>query len=247
MPSVIIHKLALALQFFDAIDGRGIENDIRISVNGKPKHPMSKSGGYFVFTAGDLPEESFDMDIVASGYAPTKKRILLEAPGIGPPLLRVEMIPEDKPWGGRLCTLSGTCKGLSAVDAVRLDAGVCVVEDFDARKRMLRVCNPYPLEFNRPRYAMVDRGGLRYEIFTIDSRVSDGAFIIDHPFVSDVSAEFAIAPVVAGNVNAEGEYLLRVRDETADNRFIVRFAEETGERFKLVDFNEKDNADEENC
>jgi hypothetical protein len=231
----------LALQFSDATDGRGIENDIRISVNGRLKHPMPKPGGYFLFMAADLPEESFDMDIVVSGYVPTTKRILLESPGIGPPLLRVEMIPEDRPLpGALLCTLSGKSKGLSAIDAVRIGSNVCVAEAFDARKRTLRVYNPYRLEFNRLRYALVDPGGLRYEIFMIESRVSDGAFIIDHPFVSDVSAEFAVAPVVTGDVNAEGEYLLRVRDETADNRFIVRFAEEAGERFEVVDFNESD-------
>ncbi|MDR1247540.1 MAG: hypothetical protein LBK57_11065 [Clostridiales Family XIII bacterium] len=241
MPSVFTHKLALALQFSDATDGRGIENDIRISVNGRPKRPMPKPGGYFIFMADDLPEESFDMDIAASGYVPTKKRILLEAPGIGPPLLRVEMIPEDKPLrGGRLCTLSGTCKGLSAIDAVKLGSNACVAGTFDARKRTLRVYNPYRLEFNRPRYALVDSKELRYEIFMIESRVSDGAFIIDHPFVSDVSADFTVAPVVAGDVNAKGEYLLRVRDDATDNRFIVRFAEDAGERFEIVDFTDAD-------
>jgi hypothetical protein len=246
MPSVFTHKLALALQFSDATDGRGIENDIRISVNGAVRRPMPKPGGYFVLTAEDLPEESFDMDIVASGYMPTKKRILLEAPGIGPPL-RIEMIPEEKPLrGGRLRTLSGTRKGLSAIDAVRLGSDICVAEAFDAKKRTLRVYNPYRLEFNRPRYALVGPEGLRYEIFTIDSRVSDGAFIIDHPLVSDVSAEFSVAPVVPGDVNAKGEYLLRVRDDTADMRFIVRFAEKAGERFDIVDFNERDSADKKN-
>jgi hypothetical protein len=241
MPSVFIHKLALALQFSDATDGRGIENDIRISVNGKPRRPMPKPGGYFIFMGDDLPEESFDMDIAASGYVPTKKRILLEAPGIGPPLLRVEMIPEDRSLRGeRLCTLSGTRKALSAIDAVKLGSNACIAGTFDARKRTLHVYNPYKLEFNRPRYALVDSEGLHYEIFTIESRVSDEAFIIDHPFVSDVSADLAVAPVVAGDVNAKGEYLLRVRDDATDNRFIVRFAEESGERFEIVDFNDSD-------
>jgi hypothetical protein len=247
MPSVIIHKLALALQFFDATDGRGIENDIRISVNGRSKWPMPKGDGYFIFMADDLPEESFDMDIAASGYVPTKKRVLLEAPGIGPPLLRVEMIPEDKPLrGARLYTLSGTCKGLSAIDAVRLGSNACVAESFDAKKRTLCVYNPNRLEFNRPRYALVDARKLCYEIFTIESRVSDGAFIIDHPLVSDVSAGSSLAPVITGDVNAKGEYLLRARDDTTDNRLIVRFAEESGERFEIVDFNERDSADKKN-
>jgi hypothetical protein len=245
MPSVFTHKLALALQFSDATDGRGIEDDIRISVNGAVRRPMPKPGGYFVLTTEDLPEDSFDMDIVASGYMPTKKRILLEAPGIGPPL-RIEMIPEDKPLrGGRFCTLSGTRKGLSAIDAVRLGSDICVAEAFDAKKRTLRVYNPYRLEFNRSRYALVNPEGPRYEIFTIDSRVSDGTFIIDHPLVSEVSA-VSVAPLITGDVNAKGEYLLRVRDDTADMRFIVRFAEKAGERFEIVDFNDRDSADKKN-
>jgi hypothetical protein len=237
MPSVFTHKLALAVQFSDATDGRGIENDIRISVNGKPKLPIPKPGGFFIFMADDLPEEPFDMDVRVFGYVPTKKRILLEAPGIGPPLLRIELVPEENPLLGRTFeTLSGSGGGIEAVDAVNFGENLCFVGSFDKRKRTLHIHNPHRLEFNRPRYALVNPGELRYETFIIESRVSDEAFIIDHPFVSDVSAELPIASVVAGDVNAEGGYLLRVRGGSADDRWIVRFTEDGGERFELVDF-----------
>jgi hypothetical protein len=236
---VFTHKLALALKFMDATDGRGIEHDIRISVNDRPAIPSPRQGGYFVFMSNELPEDAFDMDVRASGYVPTKRRILLEAPGIGPPLSHIELIPEAGSARGALfASLSGTKKGLSAIDAVKLGKNPCLAESFDARRRTLRVYNPYRFEFNRARYALVDPSVPRYEAFAIEKRVSNEAFIIDHPLTSDVSAEFPIMPIVSGDVNAEGEYLLRVRDDTAENRWIVRFTEDSGERFELVDFNE---------
>ncbi|MDR2089315.1 MAG: hypothetical protein LBP73_08170 [Clostridiales Family XIII bacterium] len=237
MPSVITHKLALALRFSDATDGRIIERDVQCSVDGKLRRPMPKWGGYFVFTAEDLPEEQFDLDVRALGYVPTKKRVLLEAPGIGPPLLRIELIPQENPLlRTDFDTLSGKRRGLREIDAVKLEENLCFAKAFDARKRMLRIYNPYRLEFNRARYALVDPNGLSYEPFVIESRASDETFKIDHPFVTNISADLQIAPVVGGDVRADGEYLLRVRDGGANSRWIVRFAESKGDRFELVDF-----------
>jgi hypothetical protein len=239
MSSVIKHTLALALRISDATDGRNIEHDIRFLIDGKPMNPMPKQGGHFVFLAEDLPKKDFDLDIRTLGYVPTTRRVLLEAPGIGPPTLSVEMIPDETlSRGASLKTLSGTRKGLAAIDAVRLGENSCFAREFDARRRMLTVYNPHRLAFNRMHYALVDTAGLRYEPFVVESSVSGETFKIDHPFVASVSADAPIAPVIGGVVFADGTYLLRVRDENADNRFIVRLTEAEGERFELVDFNE---------
>jgi hypothetical protein len=243
MASVWKHTLALALRLSDATDGGNIEYDIRFSVNGKRRVPLPKPGGHFVFLAGDLPEEDFDLDVHASGYVPTTRRVLLEAPGIGPPLLRIDMVPREAPLGrARLRTLSGTRKGLLAIDAARLAGYACFARGFDARKRILTVYNPYRLALDRSRYALVSREALRYESFAIESHVAGEAFKTDHPFVASVSDGSPITPVVSGLVRADGTYLLRVRDESSDNRFVVRFAEEEGERFEVVDFNDPENA-----
>ncbi|MDR2132011.1 MAG: hypothetical protein LBP30_01555 [Clostridiales Family XIII bacterium] len=237
MPSVITHKLALALRFSDAIDGRIIENDIQCSIDGKQRRPAPKSGGYFAFLTEDLPEESFDLEVRASGYVPTKKRVLLEAPGIGPPLLNIELIPEENPLlNVNFDTISGKREGLAALDAVRQGENSCFVGSFDARKRRLSVYNPHRLELNRVRYALVDPNGLSYEPFVIEERVAGGAFRIDHPFIASVSEDRPIAPLIGGEVRTDGTYLLRVRNEGADKRWIVRFAEAEGDRFELVDF-----------
>jgi hypothetical protein len=243
MPSVITHKLALALRFSDATDGRVIENGLQCLIDGKPRRPLPKWGGYFVFSAEELPEACFDLDVRASGYVPTKKRVLLEAPGIGPPLLRVEMIPKEErlPNVG-FYTLSGKRKGLIAIDAVNPTENSCFAGAFDARKAALTVYNPYRLELNRARYALVDPNGLSYEPFVIEARISGETFKIDHPLVTTVSADFPIIPVVSGDVRADGEYLLRVRDEGADKRRLVRFEEDAGERFELIDFGEGEGA-----
>jgi hypothetical protein len=238
MSSLIKHTVALALRLSDATDGKNIEYDIRFLIDGKPRLPLPKPGGHFIFFAEDLPEEGFDLDVRASGYVPTTRRVLLEAPGIGPPLLRLDMIPEENPLrGARFGTLAGKRKGLVAIDAVRLGEQTCFAKEFDARKRMLTIYNPYRLALDRTRYALVNREALQYEPFVVESGVSDEAFKIDHPLVSSVSAA-PIAPVVSGLVRADGEYLLRVRDESSDNRFIVRFTEAEGERFAFVDFDE---------
>ncbi|MDR2770978.1 MAG: hypothetical protein LBB57_02955 [Clostridiales Family XIII bacterium] len=237
MSSVITHKLALALKLSDAIDGRNIKADLRFFVGGKASLPKPRPGGYFIFMEDALPETHFDLEVRASGYVPTKKRVLLEAPGIGPPLLRIEMIPQENPIGNTAYkTLSGTRKGLAAIDAARPEKNSCFARTFDARKRLLTVYNPYRIEFDRARYALIAPDGLSYESFAVESRVSDEAFTIDHPFVSTVSADLPIVPVVAGCVDAAGAYLLRVPDDGAGKGWIVRFTEETGERFEPVDF-----------
>jgi catechol 2,3-dioxygenase-like lactoylglutathione lyase family enzyme len=243
MPTVITHRLALALRLSDATDGRGIEDDVRFLIDGETRKPMPKPSGHFIFTAEDLPETHFDLCVRASGYVPTKKRVLLEAPGIGPPLLHIEMIPLENPLGNvRFWTLSGSLEGLSEIDAVPIGENSCFAKSFDAKTRTLTVYNPYRIEFNRARYALLDPNGLSYESFRIESRVSDEAFKIDHPFVLAVSAERPVVPVVSGCVGANGEYLLRVRDEGVGKRRIVRFSDKDGERFELVEFSDKEGA-----
>jgi hypothetical protein len=239
MPSVITHKLALALRFSDTTDGRVIENGLQCLIDGKPRRPMPKWGGYFVFSAEDLPEESFDLDVRASGYVPTKRRVLLEAPGIGPPLLRIELIPEEDPLRYiKFHTISGKRQGLAAIDAARLTERVCFAKHFDPRKRILTVYNPHRIDFTGARYAIVAPDELSYEPFAVESRVTGEAFMIDHPLTAKVSADMPIVPVVSGDVRADGEYLLRVRDDGAGRRRLVRFTEAAGERFALVDFGE---------
>jgi hypothetical protein len=239
MSSRITHKLALALRLSDATGGMGIEKDTLFFVDGEQRRPFPKPNGYFAFTKETIPEEDFDLEVRASGYVPTKKRVLLEAPGIGPPLLRIEMIPEDNPLSGNsFQTLSGTRKGLVAIDAVKLGESPCFAKEFDARTKVLAVRNPYRLEFDRAGYALVNPKELCYETFTVAARVSDEAFKIDHPLISNVSADFPVAPVISGSVSAGGEYLLRLRDAAVERRWIVRFKEDAREYFNLVDFNE---------
>jgi hypothetical protein len=125
---------------------------------------------------------------------------------------------------------------------VKLGENLCFAMGFEVRRKRLRVYNPYRIEFNRARYALVNVEAPSYESFSVEACVSGETLQIDKRLASGPYENAPLSPVVSGAVDAEGNYLLRVRDMTAECRWIVRLKAGKEERFTLVDFNKPETA-----
>ncbi|MDR1605340.1 MAG: hypothetical protein LBS10_11260 [Gracilibacteraceae bacterium] len=238
MPAVIKHQLALAVRLSDVTDGRGVENDVTFWVNGTEKSPRRKTNGFFIYTDPALLAQDYDLEVRARGYVPARRRILLEAPGVSPPDLRLELVPEeDLRTAGLYFSLAGRLPGLTAIDAVSADDTACRVKHYDARRRRLTVFNPHRLEFERALYALVQTAETRYVPFAPEGYSPDGTLKTDRSLTLRGLVNLPLTPVVAGITGPEGDYLLRVRKNAAGNRWIVRLRLNEADKFAGVDFN----------
>ncbi|MDR0433522.1 MAG: hypothetical protein LBH21_00495 [Gracilibacteraceae bacterium] len=237
MPAVIKHQLALALRLADAADGREVENNVSFWVDGKEQLPRRKANGYFIFTDPDLLLGDYSLEVRARGYIPVCRRVRLEAPGVSPPDLRLELTPAPDPGTAALYhSLTGRLPELTGIDAVAATGGACQVKSYDPRRRRLTVFNPHRQEFERALYALVLTDETRYIPFAVTGRAGE-TLIIDRPLTLKNAVNLPLAPVVAGVTGPEGDYILRMRKTAAGGRWIVRCRWREADKFTLVDFN----------
>ena len=59
---------------------------------------------------------------------------------------------------------------------------------------------------------------------------------IDHPLKEPFSVNAPISRIIFGNVTAEGDYCIRVRDDRERLVHLVRYVVEDEARFRMVDF-----------
>jgi hypothetical protein len=227
LPAVITHKAALILQLINATDGSMVTiGGVRFQIDNAKTVPISKGNGYYVFL-DELPE-TYLLEIYAPHFEPFSLQTGL-ADTAKP--MAAELIPDRF---GNCLTLEGTRKGLDALDAVRLDDNICLIEAVDPRKKTITVINPHKLALDRPRYAAVCSQKETYETFTIVERISDAVLKIDRSLQANGST---ISAVIPGAVSSGGHYLLRARDSFPESRHIVRMTLTGGrEVFRVVDF-----------
>jgi hypothetical protein len=232
MASTFTHRLDCALRMVDTTSGRAIPaTQVHMFRQGREIFPPRKDGGFFLFM-GTGPRE-LALDIEAEGYEP---RALVLPLGDGTPLVRdVPMIPQPGELGADgFYTLSGTQKGLCAIDAVCDGDSVCLVRGYEKRRGILTITNPHRLELDMVFYAIVNPDEKTYEAIEIDRRISNETYRITPAPQKAIAAHFPLCRRVLGWVGKDGHYLLRLR-RSAGRRWVVRTVTEGGECFEPAD------------
>jgi hypothetical protein len=85
-------------------------------------------------------------------------------------------------------------------------------------------------------YAVVDARKEIWEPFQILHMVNHEMLKLDRILEMPFENNFPISPVVFGKTESDGSYCLRLRDESEDARWLVRWVTEDGPRFRVIDF-----------
>lgn len=232
---VITHRLDLALRLIDTttgipVSGRGAD----IRVDGKLAARMEKPDGILVFQ--NIGKTAYTLSIRITGYEPCM--LFIDASTLDPvmPLLEQHLIPGRGYSGGPTLTLEGTLPGIEQLSAVKIGISTCQIREFDPRKKLLTVFNPHKLELDRLHYALVDQDAGTFEPFTIVKRISEQTFKLDRVLETQFRSHFPISPVVLGMVEPDGQYRLRVRDDTQTACWLTRYVANGQIHFHSVDF-----------
>lgn len=236
MPAEFRHSLDLALRLVDTATGRVLAGrDLELRRDGRRVRPLEKEDGYLIFLGEG--RRDFDLSVRLRGYEPRQVRVAYAALDKALPLLELHLIPgKDYAPGVPCFSLEGTCPGITALDAVRAGDSACLIREFDPRKRLVTLFNPHKLELDRTFYALVDPDRETYEPFRLVKRIDFQVYKTDRVIETRFGNYFPVCPMVFGGADPDGGYRLRVRDETAQARWIVRWEAGGQTFFQTVDF-----------
>ena len=236
MPAEFRHSLDLALRLVDTATGRVLAGrDLELRRDGRRVRPLEKEDGYLIFLGEG--RRDFDLSVRLRGYEPRQVRVAYAALDKALPLLELHLIPgKDYAPGVPCFSLEGTCPGITALDAVRAGDSACLIREFDPRKRLVTLFNPHKLELDRTFYALVDPDRETYEPFRLIKRIDFQVYKTDRVIETRFGNYFPVCPMVFGGADPDGGYRLRVRDETAQARWIVRWEAGGQTFFQTVDF-----------
>ena len=224
MPATIIHRLGLALRLLDTTTGFPVQDRaVRILWDGKLVHPQFRTDGSMIFL--EAGQEDFTLDITLSGFEPRHLEVRRKELDPKLPLLELHMIPGDDYRLSRYPCLGVevVLPGIQTLDGVRAGESPCLIREQDPRRRLITIFNPHNLELNRTWYALVNPDQGVYEPFSVVRRVNGQQYKLDRALEMEFRNYFPICPLVFGCAGPDGRYRLKVRDDAASARWMLRW------------------------
>lgn len=235
--SQVHFRLDLLLQLIDTTTGRAVtEQNFRCFVNGEPFRPIPRGNGNFVFL--NTGREDKTLTLYVYGYETCQLEIHYDILDKVMPLQQAFLIPlEQTLKGGALCSLTGILFGLKEIEAVSLTQSFFSIHTFDARKCLMKVfASQGRLAMEHTYYGLFCADRSRYERFAVSEEIFPDTVRLKEPLKEPFSVNAAISRVVFGTVSSDGQYLLRVRDDTQSLIYLVRYCVDGEERFQTIDF-----------
>ena len=234
--AVFTHRLDLALRLVDTTSGAGVSGGgVTVRVDGKSVRFGEKGGGMLIFQ--NLGKSSFHLEVSSPAFETAELDVETDTLDKGLPLLELHLIPSrGYPGPAEFLTLEGTLPDIEELSAVRAGDSACLIREFDPRKRLLKLFNPHHLSMDRVLYALVDPDSESYEPFRIVRMQDAQTAKTDRVLETEFRNYFPVSPMVLGRCGGDGSYCLRVRDDAAEAKWIVRWTERGEVRFRTVDF-----------
>ncbi len=238
--AVIHHRLDLAIRLINAVTGKVIEErNVRFLTQTPGIKAVPRGGGLYLFL--NVDSEYVDLDIDVYGYDMRKVNIRLDNKQQGQMRIReVYLLPLENPIRDNVLTLRGNLEGIEEIEAVSLIDVNCCTKEFDARKRIITVLNQRNIRFHHIHYGLINRQRTAYEHFELEKEISLQEIKCKNRLEEEVGINQPIVRVIFGQVNEQGDYVLKVpKDDNA--QYLVRFVADGKKIFQKVDFNEEGN------
>lgn len=233
--AVINHRLDLMIRFIDTTTGTAIsERTVKLKKNGQDMHMISKGGGIYICI--NQERENFLLHINIYGYE--EKTILIDYSLLDAqmPIRDIYMIPKENNPRTTVLSLNGIRKGISDIQAVNISSSNVFIQEYDERKRIISLFNPHKLKMQHVFYGIVHNEKEDYEIIQLDKRISYTSVKINPGLQKPFQMNDPVERIIFGSVTENGEYLLRVQDNSNNLIYLVKYTIDGVSKCMKVDF-----------
>jgi hypothetical protein len=238
---VISAKLSLAVRLIDTTTGREVtEPDVRFYKYDRLIPVMRKTEGIYVIV--NEGREDFPMRINVYGYDPYDVMVNFQQLDPRLPMLDVFLMPSEKNWvGGSVLEVCGTLSELEYIEAINLDRPIGLFQSLQEKKgvytmNLLPVRTGGACRLDQISYALADETGERYHVFTVKEQEAPLRIILKDPFDKEHKLNDKIYRIIYGRAGPDGNFSLKVRDDSSDLPYLVHFKVGDDEYFRIVDF-----------
>lgn len=234
--SVISFQLDLLVRLIDTTTGAELEEqNVRFYRDEKQVRPVPRGSGNYVFM--NCGREDGTLEVIAYGYEPCQVPVEYEMLDRQLPVKEVFLIPSESAAGLQpIITFSGQLPGLESVQAVNLGSTCCCISEFDERRRTMKLFKTHRSGMDDIYYGLIHMDRQTYEPFVVVKELSEASIKISQPLQELFLVNSPIARIIFGKTTPEGDYCIRVRDDSERLIHLVRYVVKGNVKFKIVDF-----------
>ena len=96
------------------------------------------------------------------------------------------------------------------------------------------------MNLTQSRYALLNAETQTFETIEVEAELSDRKIRLKANPTEEFPANSPICRIVYGQVEEDGSYLLRVRDDGKNLKYLVKYVVDGQNRYKVIDFHEPD-------
>ena len=236
---VIRHTLDLLINLYDSTTGKEVEDStVSFTRDGDSFPGMYKGDGSYIFI--NAGRDNGLMRINVNGYENVDLSLDYEKLDKILPAIDVYLIPsENTSEGEALLTLKGRLSGLVSVEAVHPGRIVTTIRDLDQKRRVMTVFMPNRrMNMTQSRYALLNAETQTFETIEVEAELSDKRVRLKQNPTEVFPPNSPICRIVYGHVKKDGSYLLRVRDDGKNLKYLVKYVVDGQNRYKVIDFHE---------
>jgi hypothetical protein len=234
---VIICRLDLAIRLQDTTTGLEVsERNTRFILGDEEVRPISRGfGNYILINHG---RENCLMQVLVYGFEPYSAYIDYEDLDERLPAVDVFLIPSEKDDTRRdFISLSGKLKGISSLECIHPNRPFSSIREFDKKKKIMTIYAPNRrMNMVHTYYGLLGVGTGTYECIEITEQIDNQKVVLKEPLQQEFSVNAPICRRLFGKVDDEGNYLLRIRNDGKNLKYLVRYVVGEDVRYKSVDF-----------
>ena len=237
---VIRCRLDLFLSVKDATTGRPVtDRGIRFGVGEDFLSAQSRGEGSYIFL--NIGRENRLMRIDVPGYESQTLEVDYENLDPVMPGMDVFLIPSENTKAGQpVLSLQGKLSGLETVEAIHPGRPVSSFREFDPKKHILTL---FPT--GRRANLTDDRFGIyhaefgEFEPLVIRDEINEKKLRLKKTLEREYPPNSPICRIISGQVEkGDGSYILRVRDDGENLKYLVKYTVNGKTGYKIIDFHD---------
>ena len=230
-------KLDLMISVYDATTGRAVdESNVRFLRDGEPITAGSRGRGSYIFL--NMGRENCLMQVDVYGYETCRIAVCYEELDEHLPALDVFLIPSESHRArNRVIVFRGKLSGLKKLEALHPGRPVTSIKDFDAKKMTMSVFAPNRrVELTRRYYGLIHDDKESFEDLVITDDMVGDSVKLHEPIREEFSPNAPICPIIFGQVEGDGSFLLAVQNDGENLGYLVKYFTEEGIGYQRIDF-----------
>ena len=236
---IIRCTLSLVVTLTDSVSGLPVdEGVIRFVLNSKPIKSYGRGEGCYIFM--EESKENGLMLIEVEGYVPKKVYVDYEKLDPRLPSIDVFLIPSENSRSGfseGILTLKGTLSGIERIEAINPMRGVTSIREFDAKKKIMTVFSPNRrINLSHTYYGILNVQKNTFEDIVVKEELPGKGALLAAPLEEEFTPNAPICRIIFGQVEEDGSYMLSVRDDATNLKYLVKFVVNGVIGYKIIDF-----------